>query len=160
MTQNSDFIRRWTSAVVNSVKGMNLFPSVVMAQMIIESGWGKSQLASIYNNFFGIKSTKNWKGPVVNLNTREVIDGQNLVIQDGFRVYVNPADSIRDRNRFLVQNSRYKKAGVFDAKSPEEQAIALQSAGYATDPEYASTIIRIIKSYNLKALDELAKKKE
>jgi flagellum-specific peptidoglycan hydrolase FlgJ len=159
MTRQSDFIRRFTKAVVDSVpSGSGLFPSVVMAQMIIESGWGESKLSSQYNNMFGIKATKNWKGEVVNMPTREVINGQEVTMTEPFRVYASKGASIKDRNRFLRNNKRYQMTGVFSAKSPEQQAVALQNAGYATDPRYASTLINVIKRHNLYALDELLKK--
>lgn len=160
MTSQSEFIRRLKKPMVDSTAGSGLFPSVVMAQAALESGWGRSQLSSVYNNLFGIKADRRWKGPVVNLSTREVLDGKDVTIVDGFRVYDSVERSIRDRNNFLKLNARYRKAGVFDAKTPEEQAVALQVAGYATDPNYARALVRIINQFGLKELDELAKKKE
>jgi flagellar rod assembly protein/muramidase FlgJ len=159
MTSQTDFIRRLRNAIVNASAGTGLYPSVVMAQAALETGWGKSQLSSVYNNLFGIKADKSWKGPVVEMPTREVINGQNVVINDGFRVYESVEKSIKDRNNFLKRNPRYTRNGVFSAKSPEEQAQALQRAGYATDPNYATLLIRIINQFELKTLDQEAKKK-
>lgn len=148
------FVAQHAAAVIEaSQKG--LFPSVFMAQMILESGWGQSKLATVYNNYFGVKADKAWKGKVVNLQTGEYFDGQYTTITDGFRVYDNPSDSIRDRADFLIQNPRYKPA--FSAATPEEQAQALQDAGYATAPDYAAQLVRIINDNQLKTLDEKKK---
>ncbi|OFY36258.1 MAG: hypothetical protein A2W91_05580 [Bacteroidetes bacterium GWF2_38_335] len=146
--------------VVKAAKGTGLFPSLFMAQAILESGNGQSSLAKIYNNHFGIKATPDWKGKVVRMSTREVFNGNEVYIKDGFRWYEDPADSFKDRVKFLQENSRYKKNGVFTAKSPEEQADALQKAGYATDPNYASTLKMLISKNKLKELDSISDKKK
>lgn len=138
----------------------DLFPSVIIAQAILESNWGNSKLSSRFGNHFGIKADKKWKGPSVEMLTREVIDGKSVVITAPFRVYANPADSIKDRNIFLRSNKRYAKAGVFEAKTPEEQATAFAVGRYATDPNYAKKLIQLIRQYDLKKYDSLFKKKE
>ncbi|HBS85682.1 MAG TPA: hypothetical protein DEA97_03945 [Bacteroidales bacterium] len=160
MTARSEYIKKYTPAVVRAARGTGLFPSLFMAQAILESGNGQSLLARDYNNHFGIKSTPDWKGKVVRMSTREVFNGKDVYIKDGFRWYKNPIDSFKDRVKFLQENKRYKKHGVFDAKTPEEQADALQRAGYATDPSYASILKWMIGTYNLKELDGMAVKKK
>ena len=129
MSQRAEYITKFTQAVVNAAKGTGLFPSLFMAQAILESGNGQSSLAKKYNNHFGIKASKGWKGKVVDMKTREVFNGNEVFIKDGFRWYTNPLDSFKDRVDFLKKNLRYAKYGVFTAKSPEEQADALQRAG-------------------------------
>lgn len=155
-----EYINKFTEYVLKAAEGSGLFPSVFMAQSILESSDskgnpGSSLLASIYNNYFGIKADKSWKGKVVNLKTREVLNGKNLVITDGFRVYDSIQESFNDRVKFLKSNPRYK--AVFEAKTPFEQAIALKKAGYATDPNYATVLQSIIKSNNLFELDQKKK---
>jgi flagellum-specific peptidoglycan hydrolase FlgJ len=155
-----EYIKKFTPAVINSVKGTGLFPSLMMAQAILESSDkngipGASTLARLYNNHFGIKADKSWKGKKVNLLTREVFSGEDAMIDDAFRVYDNPEHSFRDRNEFLLKNSNYRKAGVFTASTPEAQAEALQKARYATDPKYASILKALILKHNLKVLDTL-----
>src|SRR5690606_672884 len=119
------------------------------------SGDGKSVLAARYNNHFGIKADKSWKGQAVNMNTREVFNGQSTIIKDGFRVYNTLQDGFNDRNAFLKANPRYTKHGVFTANTPEAQAEAFQRAGYATDPNYAQLLIQVINgSANLKQYDK------
>lgn len=160
-----DYIEKYTHAAIDSTKGNGLFPSLVMAQAILESSDkygqpGESHLAKHYNNHFGIKADKGWKGKKVNLKTGEVLENKAVTIMDYFRVYEHALQSFVDRNDFLINNSRYRKAGVFDAPTPEKQADTLQKAGYATDPAYAAKLKNLIQTYNLKELDELAKKND
>lgn len=154
-----EYIQKFRNVVMDAVKGTGLFPSVMMAQAILESSDkhgvpGNSTLARIHNNHFGIKADKAWLGPKVNLKTREVFDGKEVVIGDYFRVYEDVTQSFRDRVTFLQRNKRYEKAGVFSAKTPGEQAEALLRAGYATDPNYAIILKSLIRKLNLEELDK------
>ncbi len=156
------FVDKYTDAVINGVGNTGLFPSVKMAQAILESADkngipGNSQLAKLHNNFFGIKAGKSWKGDIVNMPTREVINGKSVMMSQVFRKYAKPADSFQDHTNFLMTNKRYITGGVFSASTPELQASALQKSGYATDPNYATTLVKIIDKYNLKTLDEKKK---
>lgn len=156
MTQ-ADFIKRYKYyALVTSEGG--LFPSVKLAQAALESSWGKSELSVLYNNFFGIKAGSKWKGAVANMNTLEYY-GTNVKpanVSDFFRVYVNdPWFSFQDHTKLLTQNSIYARALAQD--NPISQAVELQAAGYATDPNYAYKVSQIITEHNLFELD---KKKE
>jgi len=154
-----EYANKYGSVAVEASKGTTLFPSLFIAQAILESSdrngnVANSTLAKKYNNHFGVKADKSWKGKVVSLQTGEVYNGQNVVITDGFRVYDTPLDSFKDRVKFLQQNQRYAKAGVFTAKTPFAQAQALQKAGYATAPNYAAVLSSIIKTGNLTELDK------
>jgi len=91
------------------------------------------------------------------LPTEEVRNGKRVVENEPFRVYSSVRDSFRDYAKFLQENPRYTKAGVFSAKTPQAQAEALQRAGYATDPNYASALKSMI-SRNIDDLMEIAKK--
>lgn len=150
----AEFIKTYQAAVIEACAGSAIFPSVKMAQAALETGWGKSVAG---NNMFGIKGlgkkSPYWNGATVTANTREVINGQSGKYNLAFRAYTTVADSIRDHTYFLQQNSRYAAAGVFTAATPEDQASALQKAGYATDPNYAASLKSIISKYNLKQLD-------
>lgn len=153
------FITKWRNDVVATTCGTGIFPSVKMAQMLIESansqgqpGQGITFLEA--NNAFGIKADSSWKGEKKSFNTPN--DGKPVSY---FRVYPTIKDSIADHTKFLQVNSRYAKAGVFAAKTPEEQLNAIAKAGYAESPTYASALITIINAYKLKELDEECKKK-
>lgn len=155
-----EYIEQFKNVVLEVTKGTGLFPSLMMAQAILESSDlkgvpGNSTLARVYHNHFGIKADKNWTGKKVSLITLEVFDGKSVTMGDYFRVYDEPAHSFKDRIEFLKRNQRYNKAGVFMAKTPEEQAEALQAAGYATDPNYAKILQSLIKKLNLYELDKL-----
>jgi flagellum-specific peptidoglycan hydrolase FlgJ len=155
-----EYIRKFTPAVLLVTAGTGLFPSVMMAQAILESSDsngipGNSILASNYHNHFGIKADKSWKGASIVLKTREVIDGKSKNIKDAFRVYGDPLRSFSDRIQFLKQNKRYTDAGVFRAATPADQADALQAAGYATDPAYANLLKQLITKYHLTELDAM-----
>jgi flagellum-specific peptidoglycan hydrolase FlgJ len=155
-----EYIEQFKNVVLEAVKGTGLFPSLMMAQAILESSDikgvpGNSTLARLHNNHFGIKADKSWTGKKVNLKTREVYDGQSVMIGDYFRVYDHAQQSFKDRVEFLKKHSRYTKAGVFTAKTPEQQAQALKDAGYATDPHYATILQAMIAKLNLHELDKL-----
>lgn len=130
-----------------------VFPSISLAQAILESGSGDSSLSQKYNNLFGIKADSSWTGQKVNLPTKEDYGGAVVIINADFRVYNNWSDSIEDHGKFLKENSTYSEHGVFTASDYVGQANALQAAGYATDPTYAAQLIGIIKEYNLAQYD-------
>lgn len=123
------FIEEIKDEAIKNYKEYKILPSITIAQAILESSWGESDLAQIYNNLFGIKADSSWKGEYVTLETFEFYDTK---IEDKFRVYSNKNQSIKDHAKFLVDNQRYKKYGVFEAKTYIEQAYALQNAGYST----------------------------
>lgn len=154
MLTRKDYIALYSDLAVKTTQGSGLFPSVMMAQAIVESNNGNSLLASKYKNHFGIKAGNNWNGKSVNLNTREVINGSNVTIADNFRVYDTVEQSYIDRVKFLKENPRYTTAGVFTAKTPLEQIEALKRAGYATDPNYVSILNDVLEYNNLGMLDK------
>lgn len=154
MLTRNDYIALYSADAVRANEGTGLFPSVAIAQAIVESGNGNSVLASKYKNHFGIKADSSWTGRSVNLSTREVISGSSVNIQDNFRVYDTVEDSYRDRVRFLQENPRYRNAGVFDANTPLQQLESLQRAGYATDPNYANTLNAVLERENLSMFDK------
>lgn len=124
--------------------------SVIIAQAAIESNWGRSALSAKYNNYFGIKAGKSWKGKTVNMKTGEVFDGKNVTINSNFRVYDSLADSIRDRNR-LLRMPRYK--AVESADTPQKQAEAIKAAGYCTATNYVESIMATINANGLTLYD-------
>lgn len=152
-----DFINQHANEVIKSVKGTGLFPSVAMAQMIIESsgkdehgvfGIGKDIAVRKANNYFGIKADKGWKGPKVALSTPR--DGQPV---NYFRVYASALDSLQDHRQFLLNNSRYRASGLFSAKTPLLQTEALQRSGYSESPNYGKALMSLIEAYHLAKLD-------
>lgn len=153
MSARIEYIKKYAPLIIAITKGTKIFPSVMMAQAILESRNGESILASKYNNHFGIKATKDWTGKTVNLNTREVVNNKDVYIKDNFRFYHTVKNSFKDHAKFLKENPRYTKGGVFSAKNPKQQTRSLQNSGYATSPKYASTLNWIIKEYKLENMD-------
>ena len=124
--------------------------SITLAQGILESGNGKSELAKKSNNHFGIKCHSTWTGK----RTYHDDDEKG----ECFRVYDSPADSYRDHSVFLAQGKRY--AFLFDLKITDYKGWAkgLKQAGYATLPVYANVLINLIETYDLSQYDEKALK--
>ena len=148
------FIASIVPGAMESYKKYKVYPSVIIAQAILESGWGQSGLTKKANNLFGIKSSSAWKGESVNMRTAEYTKSNSrYYINANFRKYSSLSASIVDHGKFLEENSRYRNHGVFSAKNASEQAFALQKAGYATSPTYAIQLIKLIKRYNLDRYD-------
>lgn len=122
-------------------------PAAIMIAMAInETGYGRYALG---NNFFGIKADSNWTGPTTGeVGTWEDYGNGPVQISDVFRAYPDPADSFRDFARFLQENRRYAAAWIVRAH-PEAFIQAIIDAGYATDPQYVSKILRIARSWQL-----------
>lgn len=137
--------------IAEKYESTGLYPSVMLAQAALESNFGESQLSFDYNNYFGIKAHDRHRS--VNLTTTEFYDGNETTIRDYFCVYSSPEDCIADYAKLLTENENYAKA--VGAKSPAIAARALQEAGYATDPNYASKLIQLINEYNLTRFDPM-----
>lgn len=148
-----EFILKLVPIAQKNYKEFGIFPSVTIAQAIHESGWGKSQLSIQANNLFGVKADSSWTGNTIEMLTQEYINGEIITVMAKWRAYENFEDSVRDHGKFLKENSRYEKAGVFKAKDYKEQAYAIRMAGYATDPQYASLICNTIEAYSLNIYD-------
>lgn len=125
-------------------------PALTIAQAIDESGWGRSGLASHYNNLFGIKAF-DWNGPKVALPTMECYNGVWVHTVSYFRVYPNWKDSIIDHGNFILDNSRYHN--MIGCTSYVKQANDLVADGYATNPAYAQNLIALINAYDLARFD-------
>ena len=125
--------------------------SPIIAQAIIESGWGKSSLASKYNNYFGLKCGSSWKGGSVNMSTREEYKpGVVTNIRDNFRTYEDFDAGIRGYFEF-INTSRY--ANLKGVKTPEEYVRRIKADGYATSSKYVDNIMRVIRDNKLTRFD-------
>lgn len=117
----------------------------ILAQAILESGWGGSGLTQKANNFFGVKASGAWKGEVINMRTGEVYNGQSTTITAGFRKYPSPQVGWDDYGKFITENPRYKKALNYP-NDPIAYIKEVAAAGYATSPTYAKSVIGLINS--------------
>lgn len=115
---------------------------LILAQAAQETGWGEKILPGT-NNIFNIKATQDWNGEAKTFNVWEKVAGNKVWGNASFRVYPTILDSLRDRQKFLKENSRYAKAGLYndDVKGNlVKEAEALKLGGYATDEGYATKL--------------------
>lgn len=150
--KSQNFIESVAQGAINGWTKYGVLPSVTVAQAILESGWEQSALSTQAHNLFGIKGSYN--GQYVTMQTREVYNGQSYYIYDNFRKYANNSESVEDHGNFLYSNSRY--ANLLGDQSYASVARKLQADGYATDPSYASSLIKLVEIYNLTQLDNIA----
>lgn len=131
-----------------------VLPSVCIAQAALESAWGTSAMMTKANAYFGIKAGSNWKGKVYSSKTKECYAGIGFTtITDVFRAYDSLADSISDYYNLICNNSRYVSA--VNNSNPRNTITAIKNAGYATDPNYITSVMSIINKYNLTKYDAL-----
>lgn len=143
-----DFIAAVSPDARTSMQSTKIPASFTVAEAALESGWGAHAPGF---NLFGIKADPSWSGPVTIQNTREFLDGAWAMVQAKFRAYTDWLGSISDHARFLLAIPRYGPAFAFTDGC--DFAVAVQKAGYATDPDYANKIVAIIHAHNLQTLD-------
>jgi flagellar protein FlgJ len=124
-------------------------PSALIAQAALESGWGTKVKGNAY---FGIKGSSGTEGGTT-FTTREVIDGKDITINDTFRAYGSFGEAAEGYGKFLSTSPNFAAAMQQTGDSVKfVQAVA--KGGYATDPNYASTLQSIIKSFSLQDYDK------
>ena len=151
--QRAEWVAKMMPGAEPTARKLGISPEAIIAQAALETGWGRG---AIGNNIFGVKDHPgdSWHGKFQEVLTWEDTNGatEGGVVQvvARFRDYDSIADSFADHFRFLEENSRYAKAGVFARAGDEAYFAALQRAGYATDPAYAAklgSILRTVKGY-------------
>lgn len=125
--------------------------SPIIAQAILESGWGGSTLASKYNNFFGLKCGGSWKGKSVNMATKEEYSVGTLTdTRANFRVFDSIEDGVKGYFEF-INYSRY--SNLKGVTNPEEYCRLIKADGYATSSTYVTNLMRVIRDNNLTRFD-------
>ncbi|POH18010.1 SH3 domain-containing protein [Fructilactobacillus sanfranciscensis] len=145
-SDRQDFINQLAPGAQNTWNEYGVLPSVSMAQAIVEGDWGQSAPG---NNLYGIKGDYN--GNYTMQSTQEYYNGHYVTIQDKFRAYPDLATSVEDHGNFLAVNPRY--SNLLYSKDYAYVCQMLQADGYATDPNYANTLISIISYNNLNRFD-------
>lgn len=144
-----DFLDMASDSAEQAAAKWGVPASVLLAQSALESGWGKH----VKNNaYFGIKG-KSPTGNSTSFGTTEVINGKVIHIKDTFRAYTDYAESADDYGRFLNENKRYKPAFIHTTE-PNQFITEIAKAGYATDPDYAPKLIRLMERYDLYEFDK------
>lgn len=156
-SSQQQFINQIAPHAQSVANANDLYASVMMAQAILESAWGQSTLAQAPNyNLFGIKGSYN--GQTVYMNTLEFLNGQWVTKNEPFRRYPSFAESFMDNARTLrnvsFQFGVYYYAGAWKSNTTSyRDATAWLTGRYATDPNYATSLNRIIETYGLTRYD-------
>ena len=140
-----DYIDMYSFISVTHMKKYNIPASITLAQGILESGAGMSELTKRSNNHFGIKCHRDWNGGKVYAKD----DTPN----DCFRQYRKAEDSFEDHSLFLVNGIRYSFLFSLSPTDYKGWAEGLQKSGYATDRAYANKLIKLIEDYELYLYD-------
>lgn len=150
----------WEHAV-SAAQDLGVDPKALVAQSALETGWGKRMVKDADGgnsfNLFGIKAGTSWDGQKATVDTVEFRDGVAAKEQANFRVYDSIAGSFSDYVSFLKNSPRYQQA-LENVADTREFLQGLQDAGYATDPNYAQKIMKIIHTPTLGSAVEQLKK--
>lgn len=158
MGSKEQFIADLYPAALKVSKETGLSVELTLAQAAGETGWGEKVLPGTHN-LFNIKADPSWHGPTKTFHVWEIEHGKKVWKDQDFRVYGSYEEAIADRAKFLKENPRYGKAGLFDPGTLgnlEKEADALKKAGYATDPDYATNMRAIYAGRTMRHGIELA----
>lgn len=145
-----EYIDKYKHISIEEMEKSGIPASITLAQGILESRFGNSELAVKGNNHFGIKCHKEWTGKKMYYDD----DARN----ECFRVYRNPEESYRDHTDFLETRSRYAFIFEFESTDYKNWAKGLKKAGYATNPQYANILINLIEKHQLYLYDRPIRK--
>jgi flagellar protein FlgJ len=154
LLNREDWVKKYWIDAVAATAGTGIFPETMLAMAVVESQ-GRAADGNYYpglgltakkaNNFFGIKASTAWKGKTIDLPTPGDADKISK-----FRVYADLKESIKDFVKFLQDNPRYRKAGVFAATDYVSQIMAIARAGYSESGTYAAVVTSVankVKNY-------------
>ena len=147
-----EYIKKYSDIAVQEMLRSGVPASITLAQGILESASGQSELARKGNNHFGIKCHKGWTGRTFHKDD----DARN----ECFRVYDSADESFRDHSDFLRYRDRYKFLFDLERTDYKGWAYGLKRAGYATDPKYPAKLIKYIEDYNLSRFDVITEEEE
>jgi flagellum-specific peptidoglycan hydrolase FlgJ len=141
------YIKKYAPIAVKEMHLNRIPASITLAQGILESGKGRSELALKSNNHFGIKCHTQWKGARVYHDDDEK--------GECFRKYQFVETSYVDHSAFLTKRKRYAFLFTYGVKDYKKWAKGLKKAGYATDKQYPNKLIKIIENYKLYQFDNV-----
>lgn len=152
------YVKKHALLAQSEMKSHNIPASITLAQAILESQYGTSELALQANNHFGIKADEEF-----NTTSRHCLhsnewkkDSQQMeAILSCFKKYQKVAECYSNHSEFLKNRKWYAHLFELDSKDYINWAQGLQDAGYATDPKYADKLVGIIKKYKLASYDTL-----
>ena len=145
----TDFLHKHLNAALAAESQSGIPATFMVAQAAHETGWGQRNIKNAdgtpSHNLFGIKAGASWTGPVAEITTTEVVDGQARKVSAKFRAYASDAESFADYAKLMKDSPRYAPV-LASAGSAQGFAQGLQRAGYATDPAYADKLTRVINT--------------
>ncbi len=143
------FVQQHTRAAQAAEAATGITAAFMIGQAAHETGWGRKEIrqadGSPSYNLFGIKAGADWKGPVAETLTTEVVNGQAVKGVAKFRAYASHAESFADFARLMKNSPRYRQV-LAQGQDAGGFAAGLQRAGYATDPAYADKLTRVINT--------------
>lgn len=147
------FLQNTVLAAQQAQREAGIPTCITLAQAILESRWGQSQLVRQANNFFGIKASDSaTPEQYIEFETEEYVKGRPEKVSAKFARYPSPIDSFRAHARLLSIALRYRPA--MDVRSDAAKfAAQLQSCGYSTNPEYAQILLGLVRKYDLGQYD-------
>jgi len=147
---SNEFKERMANHAKEASQATGVPAHLMLGQAALETGWGKREIKAAdgtpSHNLFGIKATGNWAGKVVEAMTTEYVNGVKQKRIEKFRAYDSYADSFKDFAKLMTNNPRYEKV-IANLNNVYDYAQAMQKAGYATDPNYATKLTSVIKKF-------------
>jgi LysM repeat protein len=153
--RNLDYVVNFRNAAIQEMEQGGIPASIILAQGILESGAGSSDLAVTANNHFGIKCGGSWNGRTY-YKKDDDRNNNGEIIESCFRRYNTVFESYHDHGEFLRDPRKHNRYGFLfnlDKTDYKGWARGLQSAGYATSPTYANQLINLIERYQLHQYD-------
>jgi len=152
----STYISNYKNIAVEEMHRTGIPASIKLAQGLLESDWGRSDLATAANNHFGIKCGGRWNGETFYKEDDDK-DAKGRLIESCFRSFTSPVESYMAHSDFLTDPKKeYRYGFLFEYESTDyiSWAKGLRKSGYATDPNYPNKLISIIEKYNLSSFDQ------
>lgn len=140
-----EYIAKYKDIAIGEMKEHGIPASITLAQGGLESNWGNSELAVKANNHFGIKCHSGWDGATYRIDAERK--------KECFRKYPTAKASYQDHSKFIAYRERYAFLFKYATTDYRNWAKGLLSAGYATNPKYASLLISLIEKYHLDQFD-------
>lgn len=156
--RNVDYVTNFKNSAIMEMERGGVPASIILAQGILESGAGSSDLAQSANNHFGIKCSSNWNGSTY-YKKDDDRDASGNLKESCFRKYKDVSESFHDHAEFLRDPKKYNRYGfLFNLSKTDYKGWArgLQSAGYATNPTYSDQLVNLIERYELYKYDQQA----
>ena len=157
LSANADLVKQqyiasYAPVAIAEMHRTGIPASIKLAQALLESNAGSSELSKRSNNHFGIKCKQYWLGDTY-FHKDDDVDNQGNLIKSCFRAYDHPVDSYVDHSNFLLNSIHYGSLVNEAGKDYIKWANGLQKMGYATDPGYSQKLINLIEKFDLQQYD-------